>query len=347
MAMNYGLLGTAAEGVQAGLNAYQTTQKMKRDAQLQNLTMGIQQDDNGALSFTPEMQQKRQQQTDLGQAEYKSGLLKASQMQEAADPTSELSHQYREAYRGLLPPKAAAHIPDTISAAQLKELMPLAQAGAKAEIGINSPIALGRLDLTQQTRAGAIGKDIENDKVLQTGVQSKNAADRGLNILSQPKVTSQMANTAFTDLARIIQGGGSPAQGTIHEQSYNTLYMRAQNLLQNISGNPEDALPEPIKKQLVQTFQEMKDVNDQAISDRAANKIGTYRKSSSNNPYAISALDDLESRYVKRKPQEAGLLQGAQSQQPQAHPQDSAAVQWAKANPKDPRSVAILKANGL
>jgi hypothetical protein len=29
------------------------------------------------------------------------------------------------------------------------------------------------------------------------------------------------------------------------------------------------------------------------------------------------------------------------------HPQDSEAVQWAKANPNDPRSVAILKANGL
>lgn len=32
---------------------------------------------------------------------------------------------------------------------------------------------------------------------------------------------------------------------------------------------------------------------------------------------------------------------------PQAHPQDNEAVQWAKANPNDPRSAAILKANGL
>ncbi len=30
-----------------------------------------------------------------------------------------------------------------------------------------------------------------------------------------------------------------------------------------------------------------------------------------------------------------------------SHPQDSAALQWAKANPKDPRSAAIMKVNGL
>jgi len=39
--------------------------------------------------------------------------------------------------------------------------------------------------------------------------------------------------------------------------------------------------------------------------------------------------------------------QGGLVKAPGAHPQDSAAVAWAKANPKDPRAVKILKANGL
>lgn len=41
------------------------------------------------------------------------------------------------------------------------------------------------------------------------------------------------------------------------------------------------------------------------------------------------------------------LLQPAQAAAPAAHPQDSEAVAWAKANPQDHRSAAILKANGL
>lgn len=45
------------------------------------------------------------------------------------------------------------------------------------------------------------------------------------------------------------------------------------------------------------------------------------------------------------QPQSQELLQ-AKPKPVQAHAQDSAAVQWAKANPNDPRSAAILKANG-
>ncbi len=47
----------------------------------------------------------------------------------------------------------------------------------------------------------------------------------------------------------------------------------------------------------------------------------------------------------------AGMLGFGQPAQaaapvPAPHPQDSAALQWAKANPKDPRSAAILQING-
>jgi hypothetical protein len=44
-----------------------------------------------------------------------------------------------------------------------------------------------------------------------------------------------------------------------------------------------------------------------------------------------------------------GLLMGSQAdagQSPAPHPQDSQAIQWARANPKDPRAIEILRQNG-
>lgn len=49
-----------------------------------------------------------------------------------------------------------------------------------------------------------------------------------------------------------------------------------------------------------------------------------------------------------RAPQEQGLVKGGGiMKNADQHPQDTEAVKWAQANPKDPRSSAILKANGL
>lgn len=85
-------------------------------------------------------------------------------------------------------------------------------------------------------------------------------ANRALLTLSKPMVTNQEAGNAMADIASIYQTGNPTEYGMSH-QGYNTLYGKIQGAIQGLTGNPQDAVPDPIKQRLIGVLTEMKDTN--------------------------------------------------------------------------------------
>lgn len=121
MATNYGLLNTAAQGIQAGLIAYQTTKKNQRDEDVARLVHGIQVNPDGSVGYTPEKQSqlsKEQEMKSLKQ-EQELGLL---------SPDSEYSQRLVGAAKS-----AGYEVPEGISGSELEKISPLLRAKASAE----------------------------------------------------------------------------------------------------------------------------------------------------------------------------------------------------------------------
>ncbi len=81
-------------------------------------------------------------------------------------------------------------------------------------------------------------------------------SQRALTLLANPVVTGQMLAGAAADLSSVLQGGAATQYG-MKEQDFSTLKSKAASLLQWVTGHPTDALPEELKKSLVNTLTEV------------------------------------------------------------------------------------------
>lgn len=104
---------------------------------------------------------------------------------------------------------------------------------------------------TSRSAIGMIGKSNIN-------------ANRAITTLSKPMVTNQEAGNAMADLAAIYQGG-SPTQFGMSHQQYSTIYGKVKDLLQTVTGKPQDALPDAIKKRLLSVLSDMKADNTKIL----------------------------------------------------------------------------------
>jgi hypothetical protein len=77
MAYDYGLIGGLGQGIQKGLETFMKMKQLNRENQIQNLTAGVETDEQGNLKFTPEEQTKRQ---DLALQTHNTGLLQQGQL---------------------------------------------------------------------------------------------------------------------------------------------------------------------------------------------------------------------------------------------------------------------------
>lgn len=85
-------------------------------------------------------------------------------------------------------------------------------------------------------------------------------ANRALVTIAKPVVTNQEAGNVMADIAQIYQGGAATNFGMSH-QAYSTVYGKLQNAIQSLTGNPQDAVPDPIKKRLIEVLKDMKTTN--------------------------------------------------------------------------------------
>lgn len=160
-------------------------------------------------------------------------------------------------------------------------------------------------------------------------------ADRALATLSKPIVTNQEAGNVMADIASIYQNG-SPSEFGMKHQEYSTLYGKLQGTIQQITGKPQDALPNDIKQRLTSVLTDLKNVNSTVINRNLDNIEKTRGKFIDSSGHR----DDWNQLRSQYKPAAATTAAAT------PHPQDSEAVQWAKQNQNDPRAQKILQLNG-
>lgn len=90
-------------------------------------------------------------------------------------------------------------------------------------------------------------------------------ADRAMVTLNNPKMTFQDAQNVVADIAGIYAGGAPSDQGMSHSE-YQTVQSKLASLQQFLSGDPKDAVTPEIKKHIIGVINDLKSVNNTAIS---------------------------------------------------------------------------------
>lgn len=346
---NYGVAQGLAEGLKQGLITYQNQKNIQQQNQMQQLMTGVQKNpDSGQLEYTPEKKQQMQTQ----------GLL-AQRSADELDPNSDVS-QRLGAVRGQIVHNAdAKSSPDMfngLSAADQKETEGLIKPEISGQYGmlkqLYNPLVQvkqGQLDVARDNQASSAVDKVTNDAQMKNHVQRVQGADRILGQLDAAKSgkivdTNQLLNDINTEYVNLLTGSNNSALGKQERTEYTTMAGNLAATLQKIKGSPESINSPDILNQLETQVRDLKSNYQGQIKARGQMLQRNY----SHNPNATQAQQEKIAEMTSQfgggdQPQGQGLL-GAPAAQ---HPQDAAAVQWAQANPKDPRSAAILKANGV
>ena len=143
-----------------------------------------------------------------------------------------------------------------------------------------------------------------------------------------------------TDLAGVMQGG-SPQEDTLRATHYGSYYQDWSNFKGKITGTPQDANSPEIVAKLKQLALGIGSVDNKVITNNLA-MIEKY-------PSMTYLIKKDPQGWANFKQTMMGTLQTGDESGGNGggtpHPQDSAAVSWAKANPNDPRAAKILQLN--
>jgi len=356
--MDWGLLQGIGEGLKGAVSGYQDQRNfgiqqalMRRQQQAQDLTQGFQTDDQGNLSFTPEMQ-----------------IQKNLQAQQAKDKLDEMDPDSTRSKTGLLAIKSSLNsvkpglgdqtIQDGMSLSDAKEisgniLKPVIS-GNYGMMGrqmsndrMQQNVDLKRDALTERQNINATnaGQAYEKDPILHQLKNTTNSLNRALSIANgDTPVTAQNFNMLQQDLINAVAPGGVATEHKVDRELVDTLASKL-NEVKSKFGDIQDlrtAQPQ-VFKQLKDLMNQVKQDYSQAMSDQAKNIHDSY--SVSTNP-KVQQVNDLKFKNYSQNAQ--GLMQPTPDNVPaSAHPQDSVAIQWAKAHPDDPRAIQILKVNGV
>lgn len=160
-------------------------------------------------------------------------------------------------------------------------------------------------------------------------------------------------------VASMVMSGNQPAESLVEHFIPQTRGMNWAQKAEFFTNHPEAANVPGFVEQLYDTsLREKKGAQGRianVIKDRLTFHTGAYAKHPKEAAAAVrrylnhiggmNPSDDEIASMFQGSP--APAASGGQSAGPSAHPQDSAAIAWAKANPTDPRAAAILKANGV
>jgi len=361
---NYGLISGLADGLHQGLLDYQVISNAKRNQKRDDFINGLQQDDQGNYQYTPQKQQAIDSMNQLNQYKMKSEMAEY-------DPNSEAA----QGYRGLISQKLGYQPPENTSLHDLKNYVQPIEVANKTDELKNaaqernqSRVAMEKDKLDKKTSDEqdkyyqTLRKDSETfrgNQAAQTAAQGVLAGRRALDVLKQVKDPNdlnpqQIAN--FTAELSKIASGGTATEGAMNHMLPNGSGMTFASLIQKISNQPTAAKQGAMILQNKKYLEDMMDTSQDSLDQhRAMISRGVWRKLSPEQQDEYLQDYPGAAKYLRPAQQNSsqpssGLLNAVAppvQNQSSAHPQDSAAVQWAKAHPDDARSKDILKLNGL
>lgn len=350
---NYGLLDTMASGLKEGMLAYQTTQNAQRQNQLMNLAYGVQQGQNG-LEYTPQKQQELDTQRQLQTQQSQHQL-------DALDPDSDVSQNARQ-----LAQSTGVKLKGNESAADLKDFSGLLgqsvkntgllqSAQARAQAQNSSPMAQNRMDIQTERLHNQNLAKVNNDPTATQLINTTNNLQNAMSNFKNGGATPQ----EFNELQQAVRSNvGIKGTSGVDERSetyLKSLGISKDKLTQFLSGNPQSVMEsDPNFASQIMNVANLEIGNKKQQYQAQVGKLTAGHNSFYSKHPELKADFDAAVQAgnsqmgVGGQTQAApasGLLNQSQSAAAQPHPQDSQAMQWAKANPNDPRSAAILKAN--
>lgn len=330
---DYGLLAGLADGIKSGIQNYQDTKKYND-------------------------QQERQKKSEINQ-----GLLQGYKI----DPQTGLIGGRTDLYNQELSNKqtredalkAKEHEYDIEKVQASKQLNPLDEALKRSEIAKNNAETnkKGQLSAGKSEGEKALDKDFAKEYVEYSG-PGHATIDKNLARLEDAK--KALKND------RSLTGG---VRGLLPDFVRNVTNEKAITTRDDVRAAAQGALKATLGAQF--TEKEGERIMNQAYNEKLSPEANIKKIQAAIDEISKSkAVRDAQSKYFEKKgtlagwnsgdagnftsPQSApmqmqsgGLINSAQAATPQPHPQDSAAVQWAKSNLNDPRAKAILDANGV
>lgn len=207
----------------------------------------------------------------------------------------------------------------------------------------------------QSQNAAQAGKTMQDDSLIKEFQQAKSNLARGKSLLTgETPLTYNNLNAVQQDIISALSKGGQSSEGKVSREMQESYKGRWNNLMAKMGQYGPD---NDVRKQdpgLAKQVGQLLDEVDSAISKNIVErnkKLGSIYSQHSNKKVQATVqkqLEDANQGVVPTGMVKPGMVSGpAAAPQAPPHPEDSAAVQWAKANPQDPRAAAILKANGL
>ena len=144
-------------------------------------------------------------------------------------------------------------------------------------------------------------------------------------------IPDAQVNLITSEIAKVAQGG-VPTGHEIDALKPNTPESKLQKLFGQLQNEPKPANLGAYLKELKKYTAALHNDAKKVIQDKYGRVIESSKKQLGDDNYKA-----LQDQYMNRfNPPEQ-----------KEHPQDRNAIEWAKANGKDPRAAAILKANGI
>jgi len=295
------------------------------------------------------------------------------------DPQSDISKAYRQMVLQIAPDLAKNANFTQMSAMAIGDKLPLIDTMMKSQaMKDNKAMQMEALKISRQNSADskALALSEKEDQFNQRrwerfaaavnpinagsrkalGVAAVNnmRADRLLATASNKVLTSQDYSSLVSDLQGIYKGG-VPDQEMMKHGDYRSIQRAAGQLLGQIMGKPEAINTPEIRDHLVMLTRELKDVDNKAINDNLGFNRVIFDELEKNDPAkfqrAMSALSEMTTAAHDMAPGAKEPL-GTPSPTPttsvspagpkQLTSEDQEAIDWANANPSDPRAAKIL-----
>lgn len=280
------------------------------------------------------------------------GALEKSQLQKVMnlqDPSSAESQSFRKAVETAYPNirKVYGADWDNVSAAdkdlvfepiKLKEQMDMKREAAQQALQMKQMMFGKQANEKQSTAQNQTMSMLESARgnpevsgALRNKLLVKNAASL-INQYPDPnKMSPAEVSLLVTEIGKIASGG-VPAEKELQTIMPNTMKSNLASMYSKLANNPQPAEAGAFIKKYQNYLKELDKNATDVVNDKYSRVLEGQKSRIGDDSY-----NNLKQNYTV-KPIQFGSSG--------SHPQDSEAVAWAKANPTDPRSAAILSANG-
>jgi hypothetical protein len=158
---------------------------------------------------------------------------------------------------------------------------------------------------------------------------------KALDLINQPGIkTTQDLQLIAQELGKVASGG-VPGAHEIYALLPSNLKTKTAELINFISSKPTNAQADEYLQRNKKYLNEIRSTAVDTLKNYQLNMAKGFKNKMHPDEYS-DLQKDISSQYSM-----------PESIKTESHPQDDAAIAWAKANPSDPRSAQILKVNGM